>query len=83
MPNQKKVKFNNIVNAVLIPCAREYKLLELSKELWWEKEDYVNFRLSANREIYELMQQHHGFMNYKDAQQLLFQPFRYNVFNFF
>ena len=82
MPNKKKVKFNSIVNAVLIPSVKEYKSFQLNKDLWWEKEDYINFRLSANKEIYELMLKHHGLMDYKDAQQILFQPVRYNIYNF-
>jgi hypothetical protein len=82
MPNKKKVKFNSIVKAILIPSAREYKLYQLASDLWWEKEDYMNFRMSANREIYELMLKYHGLMDYKDAQRILFQPLRYDIYNF-
>jgi hypothetical protein len=82
MPNKKTVKFNSIVNAVLIPSAKEYKLYQLTTDLWWEKEDYMNFRMSANREIYELMLKYHGLMDYKDAQRILFQPVRYDVYNY-
>ena len=82
MPKKKTVKFNSIVNAVLIPSAKEYKLYQLTSDLWWEKEDYMNFRMSANKEIYELMLKYHGLMDYKDAQRILFQPVRYDVYNF-
>ena len=82
MPHKKSVKFNSIVNAILIPSSKEYKLFQLNKDLWWEKDDYINFRLSANREIYELMLKYHGLMDYKDAQRILFQPVRYDVYNF-
>ena len=82
MPNKKRVKFNSIVKAVLIPCSKDYKLFQLTKDLWWEKEDYDNFRLSANREIYELMIKYHGLMDYKDAQRILFQPLSYDIYNF-
>lgn len=82
MPHKKSVKFNSIVNAILIPCSNEYKLFQLNKDLWWEKDDYINFRLSANREIYELMLKYHGLMDYKDAQRILFQPVRYDVYNY-
>jgi hypothetical protein len=82
MPNKKTVKFNSIVKAILIPSTKEYKLFQLNKDLWWGKEDYTNFRISANKEIYELMIKYHGLMDYKDAQRILFQPIRYDVYNF-
>jgi hypothetical protein len=82
MPNKKTVKFNSIVKAILIPSTKEYKLFQLNKDLWWGKEDYTNFRISANKEIYELMLKHHGLMDYKDAQQILFQPLRYSYYNY-
>jgi hypothetical protein len=80
--NKKRVKFNSIVNAVLIPSSNDYKLFHLTKDLWWEKEDYINFRISADNDINELMLKHHGLMDYKEAQQILFQPFRYDITNF-
>lgn len=82
MPNKKTVKFNSIVNTVLIPSVKEYKIYHLTSDLWWKKEDYINFRISANKEIYELMLKYHGLMDYKDAQQILFQPVCYSYYNY-
>ena len=70
----KRVRFSCIVNAILIPCINDYKLYDLQNHIWWNNTDYINFKRSANHDIFTLMQKHPGYMNYKDAQNILYQP---------
>ena len=42
--NFKKVRFNNIIDIMLIPCRYEYFECSIDTLLWWKNEDYNNFK---------------------------------------
>ncbi|CAM9322802.1 unnamed protein product [Pylaiella littoralis] len=41
-PGGNRVRFNHQVRVILVPCVRE--LQDLSAQLWWGEDDYLNFR---------------------------------------
>ena len=69
---QKKVRFSNRVEIILIPTRNEYK--NLSEFLWWAHNDYKLFKLSAINELNEIMKRHQGSMSYACAMKILYQP---------
>jgi len=68
LKNTKKVKFNEI---------NKIYLIELDKDLifniWYSKNDLIDFKKNAVKEIIELMKRHYS-MSQKDAIKLLYQP---------
>jgi hypothetical protein len=51
-PKKKKhVQFSPKAKVVLIPCLNEYRSHQMHQELWWKDDDYLQFKLSASKEI--------------------------------
>lgn len=67
----KKIIFNKYVSVVLIPSIKDMDD-EMSSKLWWNKIDYINFRISSKAEI-DVFLNIHKELNYKDAIRLLYQ----------
>jgi hypothetical protein len=67
----KKIKFNQVVSAVLIPSIKDMDS-ELRCKLWWNNVDYIAFTQSANKEITKFLQIHRE-LNRKDAVRLLYE----------
>ncbi len=66
----KKINFNRIVSAILIPSIKDMDT-ELRSQLWWDKIDYIAFCNSANNEINKFLKIHAG-LTRKDAVRLLY-----------
>ena len=66
----KKINFNRIVSAILIPSIKDMDS-ELRSQLWWDKIDYLAFCNSANNEINTFLKIHTG-LTRKDAVRLLY-----------
>lgn len=67
----KKIVFNQIVSAVLIPCNKDMDA-EMRAQLWWNNADYLNFYIASKAEI-EFFLKLHSDLNRKDASRLLYQ----------
>jgi hypothetical protein len=67
---RKKINFNRIVSAILIPSIKDMDT-ELRSQLWWDKIDYLAFCNSANNEINTFLKIHTG-LTRKDAVRLLY-----------
>lgn len=67
----KKIKFNRVVSAVLIPSIKDMDS-ELRSQLWWNNIDYIAFNHSANKEITKFLKIHRE-LNRKDAVRLLYE----------
>jgi hypothetical protein len=67
----KKIKFNQVVSVVLIPCIKDMDS-ELRSQLWWNNIDYDAFCNSANNEIKKFLQIHRE-LNRRDAVRLLYE----------
>lgn len=52
-PKLKNVKFNNIVNVILVPTIKEYK--DLHDNIWWSKEEILKTRLHASADLNSLI----------------------------
>jgi hypothetical protein len=48
---KKHVQFSGKTKVVLIPCLNDYRSHQLHQELWWEDDDYLQFKHSAKQEI--------------------------------
>jgi hypothetical protein len=70
---ERKVRFCSAVTAVLIPCRVEYEESDLNELLWWNKEDFKEFQLSAISQIQKGMIMNKN-LNPKDVLHLLYQP---------
>lgn len=55
-PKKKKVRFYKVVDVVLIPTRKEYEEIKLNQELWWNDDDYLQFKASAMEEYIRHMQ---------------------------
>ncbi len=67
----KKIKFNKIVSAILIPSIKDMDD-EMRSKLWWNKVDYTEFYVSSKAEI-DMFLNLHKDLKYKDAIRLLYQ----------
>jgi hypothetical protein len=67
----KKIVFNHIVSAFLIPCNKDMDA-EMRAQLWWSNADYLNFYIASKAEI-EFFLKLHSDLNRKDASRLLYQ----------
>ena len=67
---KKKTNFNQVVSAILIPSIKDMEP-EMLKQLWWDKNDYILFCISANNEI-EAFLKIHSDLKRKDAIRLLY-----------
>lgn len=68
---RRKIKFDNVVNVVLIPCAKEME--SIKNDLWWSKTDYISFYMSSCKELRDFMCEH-SLLNKTNAMKLLYQP---------
>ena len=68
----KKVRFKNDVNVILIPAINDFKCFNLNKEIWWCENDYIFFNNSFLRDILLLMENNKG-MKIQEAKMLLTQ----------
>jgi hypothetical protein len=67
----KKISFNHIISAVLIPCNKDMDA-EMRSQLWWNNADYINFYIASRAEI-DFFLKMHSDLNRKDASRLLYQ----------
>ena len=68
---RKKITFDNVVNVILIPCAKEME--SIKNEIWWSKIDYATFYVSARKELRDFMEENSP-INRVQAMKLLYQP---------
>jgi len=68
---RKKITFDNVVNVVLIPSAKEME--SIKNDIWWSRIDYTTFYVSARKEVSDFIEQHYP-MNQYQAMKLLYQP---------
>ena len=66
----KKINFNQVVSAILIPSIKDMDP-EIMEKLWWNKIDYLLFSKSANNEIAAFLKIHKD-LTRKDAIRLLY-----------
>jgi hypothetical protein len=67
----KKIVFNHIVSALLIPCNKDMDA-EMRAQLWWNEMDYKDFYISSKAEIAFFLKMHKD-LKQKDAVRLLYQ----------
>lgn len=67
----RKIKFDNVVNVVLIPSAKEME--SIKNDLWWSKTDYISFYMSSCKELRDFMREH-SLLDKTNAIKLLYQP---------
>ena len=67
----KKIAFNRVVSAVLIPCNKDMDA-EMRSLLWWNNADYLSFYITSKAEIDYFLKMHND-LKYKDAVRLLYQ----------
>jgi hypothetical protein len=67
----KKITFNNIVSAILIPSIKDMDA-EIRSTLWWNEMDYKDFYISSKAEIAFFLKMHKD-LKQKDAVRLLYQ----------
>jgi hypothetical protein len=67
----KKICFNRVVSAVLIPCIKDMDA-EMRSNLWWNNADYTNFYIASKAEI-DFFLKMHSDLNRRDAIRLLYQ----------
>lgn len=70
--NPRKVHFHASVKVILIPSREEYVSAKLIKTLWWERDCYPLFKLSAVKEVLLTMQGNNT-ITCKEAMKLLYQ----------
>ena len=68
---RRKIKFNSVVNVVLIPCVKEME--SMKNDLWWSKTDYASFYMSSCKELRDFMREH-SLLDKTNAIKLLYQP---------
>lgn len=68
---QKQVRFSETSRVVLVPCLNEYRSHGLHSHLWWENQDYNQFKSSAKLEISEMLLKYGG--EVKDILKYLYQ----------
>ena len=64
---QKKTRFHYIRDIIIVPTKEEY----LEHSIWWEEQDYVNFRQSAINEILSY-KKFHSSLNLNQALAILY-----------
>lgn len=67
----KKIYFNKVVSAILIPSIKDMDD-EMRSKLWWNKIDYTEFCISSKAEI-DMFLNIHKDLKHKDATRLLYQ----------
>lgn len=70
---RRQVRFGDSVNVILIPTADEYKTAHFADALWWDADSYLDFKLSAIREIREIIAKR-GAVDAKTAMKIMYQP---------
>lgn len=68
---RRKIKFDNVVNVVLIPSAKEME--SIKNDLWWSKTDYISFYMSSCKELRDFMCEH-SLLDKTKAIKILYQP---------
>lgn len=68
----KKLKFNNIVQVILIPNKEAYS--DFKDQVWWNNYDYNNSLISFNEEIFSIIQKYPT-INIRQAKNILYQPY--------
>jgi hypothetical protein len=71
--NKKNVTFSNAQYMHIIPTRKELLDENLSEDLWWSNNDYMQFRFEALNEMIELKQKHPN-INREQSLKLLYQP---------
>lgn len=69
---KKSVSFSDSSRVVLVPSRAEYEKHGLLQDVWWDPEDYQNFKSSARMEIMEMLDEYKG--NVHSALTALYQP---------
>ena len=69
---RRKIKFDNVVNVVLIPSVKEME--SIKNDLWWSKMDYISFYTSSCKELRDFMEEHSPPLNRVQAMKILYQP---------
>lgn len=69
--SEPKVSFFQSVAVVLIPTCAEYKAAHLYDSLWYQDDDYHDFKISCRDEIRQCLMGHPG-MTVKDAKKVLY-----------
>ena len=67
----KSVSFCPVVHVILIPSVPDYRKANLCQVLWWNADDYDNFKGDALTEINHFLQQNKGLKG-KDAIRHLY-----------
>ena len=68
---KKKIKFNNIVNVILIPDITTF--FDIKNLLWWNESDLLNSVNTARNELHNLINRNPS-MTLSQAKKLLYQP---------
>jgi len=78
---KKKLKFNNVVNVILIPDITS--IFDIKNLLWWSENDLTNAVNNARNELFDLVNKNPS-MTIIQAKKLLYQPnnISYNEENF-
>ena len=71
--NKKNVTFSNTKYMHIIPTRKELIEENLSNDLWWSNNDYIQFRFEALNEIMEIKEKHPN-INREQSLKLLYQP---------
>lgn len=71
--NKKNVTFSNMQYMHIIPTRKELIDENLSHDLWWSNNDYMQFRIEALNEMMEIKGKHPN-INRQQSLKLLYQP---------
>ena len=71
--NKKCVSFSNTKYMHIIPTRKEIIDSNLSNDLWWSNNDYMQFRFEALNELMEIKHKHPN-INRQQSMKLLYQP---------
>ena len=71
--NKKNVTFSNTKYMHIIPTRKELIEENLSNDLWWSNNDYIQFRFEALNEMMEIKEKHPN-INRQQSLKLLYQP---------
>jgi hypothetical protein len=69
---RRKIKFNSVVNVVLIPSVKEME--SMKNDLWWSNTDYISFHMSSCKELRDCMCEHSPHLTRVQAMKILYQP---------
>ena len=73
---QKRVRFYNIVDVVLVPCNEE--LVNIRNDLWWNENDCNNFFISSVGEINDFIMKYEPNLSFKQGKNMLYQSHVYD-----